>query len=117
MASHLGHTLGPGYSSLALHIQLPVPDSRGLEALPGCFHSCTRDCWEPGLEREPAPVGRPVSLLRRGPSAGAWLAAQWVFSQAGFWAEGEMFCEVSSCSCLQTFLCPLFQFHSDNQGG
>lgn len=90
---------------------------QGLAALLGCFHSWTCDHWEPILERKSVPLGRCVAPLRRGPFVGAWFSAQRDFSLTSFWSGAEVFCEVSSCSCLQTFLCPLFKFHSDNQGG
>lgn len=112
----LSHMLCPGYCSLALHIQVPFPDSLRL-ARPGCFHSCACDRWELVLGRKPLHWAAVRPLLPRRPSLGAWLAVQWASPQASFWAGDEMFCEVSACSCLHMFLCPLFRFCSDNQGG
>lgn len=88
----------------------------GLAALPGFFihgHVIAGS----GYRKAACFTGQMCGLLPRGPSLGVWPAARWDFSLAGFWAGAEVFCEVSSCSCLQTFLCPLFHLHSDNQGG
>lgn len=70
-----------------------------------------------GVGKTAWPTGQMCGPHPKGPSLGAGPATQWDFSLVSLSAGAEVFYEVSWCSCLQMFLCRLFQFHSDNQGG